>query len=116
MATDLGVRTESFTMGTRTMKPAILRTLDLFAGCGGLTAGFATAKGPGSSRFECVGAIDNWWAACDSFVLNHATLTVARQDAEMVVWYLQAASIVAVGSRKSLAIGFVSMFPTTTSK
>lgn len=53
------------------MKPQVLRTLDLFAGCGGLTAGFAMAEGPGSSGFECVGAIDNWQVACDAFSLNH---------------------------------------------
>jgi len=47
---------------------------------------------------------------------TYATATVARQDAAIVVWYLHAASIVAVGSGKSFAIGFVSMLPTTTSK
>jgi DNA (cytosine-5)-methyltransferase 1 len=48
-----------------------LKTIDLFAGCGGLTTGLEMASLPGGPRFECVGAIDNWQAACDAFSLNH---------------------------------------------
>lgn len=49
----------------------VLKTIDLFSGCGGLATGFEMAKVPGGPRFECVGAIDNWQAACDAFSLNH---------------------------------------------
>ncbi|MBM4114368.1 MAG: DNA cytosine methyltransferase [Phycisphaerae bacterium] len=49
----------------------VLRTIDLFAGCGGLATGFEMASVPGGARFECVGAIDNWQPACDAFSLNH---------------------------------------------
>ena len=58
---------------TRSTDPSIplIRTLDLFAGCGGLTTGFEMASLPDGRRFECVGAIDNWQAACDAFSLNH---------------------------------------------
>jgi len=48
-----------------------LKTLDLFAGCGGLATGFAMASTRHGPRFECVGAIDNWAAACEAFSLNH---------------------------------------------
>lgn len=48
-----------------------LKTLDLFAGCGGLTTGFEMASLDGAPRFKSVGAIDNWRAACESFKLNH---------------------------------------------
>ena len=49
-----------------------LKTIDLFAGCGGLATGFEMASIPGAPGFQCVGAIDNWQAACDAFSLNHA--------------------------------------------
>lgn len=49
----------------------VLKTIDLFSGCGGLATGFEMAKIAGGGRFECVGAIDNWQAACDAFSLNH---------------------------------------------
>lgn len=49
----------------------IIRTIDLFCGCGGLTEGFSIASNNLSGSFECVGAIDNWAAACDAFALNH---------------------------------------------
>jgi DNA (cytosine-5)-methyltransferase 1 len=51
--------------------PEPLKTIDLFAGCGGLATGFEMASLPGGRRFQCVGAIDSWQAACDAFSLNH---------------------------------------------
>jgi DNA (cytosine-5)-methyltransferase 1 len=51
--------------------PEPLKTIDLFAGCGGLATGFEMASLPDGRRFHCVGAIDNWQAACDAFSLNH---------------------------------------------
>lgn len=48
----------------------ILRALDLFCGCGGIAAGFAMSRGPRGERFECVGAVDHWQAACATFTQN----------------------------------------------
>jgi DNA (cytosine-5)-methyltransferase 1 len=67
---------------TMPVKPP-LRTLDLFAGCGGLTTGFEMASLSDGRFFECVGAIDNWRAACDAFSLNHrvpATCTCVSDE------------------------------------
>ena len=61
-------------------EPEVLRTLDLFSGCGGMTEGLSNA-GDESRGFECVGAIDNWEAACDSFDANHA-VTATRSSVE----------------------------------
>jgi DNA (cytosine-5)-methyltransferase 1 len=47
------------------------KVIDLFSGCGGLAAGFEMAQLESGARFECVGAIDNWQAACDAYSLNH---------------------------------------------
>lgn len=64
----------------------ILRVLDLFAGCGGLAEGFGMASLPGGQRFRCLGAIDNWQAACDAFALNHrVAATCAGVDRRTVV-------------------------------
>jgi DNA (cytosine-5)-methyltransferase 1 len=70
-----------------------LKTLDLFAGCGGLTAGFEMAVLPGAPRFECLAAIDNWKAACDAFALNHR----ARIDCASVSDESVGAALEAVG-------------------
>ncbi len=48
-----------------------IRVLDLFSGCGGLAAGFGLAVTRQGDRFRCLGAIDNWKPACESFELNH---------------------------------------------
>lgn len=58
-------------MPVRSSSSSSIRTLDLFAGCGGLTEGLSRAVGPAGSRFEAVAAIDNWKAACEAFALNH---------------------------------------------
>jgi len=41
------------------------KTLDLFAGCGGLSKGFENAG------FEVIAANDNWKLAAETYVANH---------------------------------------------
>jgi len=57
-------------MANRSATPRLLRTLDLFSGCGGIATGLAMCEGMSRSRFSCVGAIDSWQAACDAFTEN----------------------------------------------
>lgn len=50
--------------------PRSWRTLDLFSGCGGMSFGLSLCAGPDGSTYRCVGAMDNWKAACDTFEAN----------------------------------------------
>jgi DNA (cytosine-5)-methyltransferase 1 len=47
------------------------KVLDLFSGCGGLAEGFRLSGERGEGAFRCIGAVDNWDAACDAFSRNH---------------------------------------------
>lgn len=49
----------------------VLKSLDLFCGCGGMTQGMSWARGLHDESIQCVAAIDNWQPACDTFTQNH---------------------------------------------
>lgn len=51
------------------MTNRLVRCLDLFSGCGGLSLGLSWAKFQGSS-VTTVAALDNWRAACETYTLN----------------------------------------------
>lgn len=71
-------------MQAQNTEPEILRTLDLFSGCGGMTEGLSNA-GDESRGFTCVGAIDNWDAACDAFDANHPVASTRASVERRVV-------------------------------
>lgn len=50
--------------------------MDLFSGCGGLAEGLRQSAGPDRSVYQCVGAIDSWRPACESFEANHNIPTI----------------------------------------
>lgn len=54
-----------------TLRPTQLRSLDLFCGCGGMTQGLSWAHGSHGESIKCIGAMDNWQAACTTFTQNH---------------------------------------------
>ncbi len=49
----------------------ILRVLDLFCGCGGLSLGLEWSIGPRGEKFQVAAAVDNWAIACETYELNH---------------------------------------------
>lgn len=67
------------------VRPRTWRTLDLFAGCGGLTEGLAQASGTNGERFECLAAVDNWAAACNTFAANHRAPAICSAVDEVTV-------------------------------
>jgi DNA (cytosine-5)-methyltransferase 1 len=71
-------------MSKAVREPEVLRTLDLFSGCGGMTEGLSNA-GDAARGFSCVGAIDNWEAACDSFDANHPVASTRASVERSVV-------------------------------
>ena len=68
-----------------TRRPRSLKTIDLFAGCGGLATGLEMASLPDGARFQCVGAIDNWPAACEAFSMNHPVAATCSAVSEGAV-------------------------------
>lgn len=51
-----------------------IRTIDLFAGCGGLSLGFA------STGFKLVGAVDNWEPAVKTYRRNFTDHEIFNLD------------------------------------
>jgi len=58
----------------------MFKTLDLFSGCGGLTYGLEM-----TTQFKCVGAIDHWKPAADTFSHNHKTAALCSSVSEQSV-------------------------------
>lgn len=71
-----------------------LKVLDLFSGCGGLSAGFA-AEG-----FEIVAGVDHWPDALETFAANHQSSKALELDLAAAVdwhWLLGSAVDVVIG-------------------
>lgn len=72
------------TKGSKRRKKTILTVADAFAGAGGLSAGFAMARGPGGERFKVVYAVDRDKQAIATYRTNHFP-NLSIEDRESIV-------------------------------